>query len=357
MADEPGTTLSWLGYAAIATAVGGTVYAGVRRAARVKAARGQLSALLSAGAGNDARVVITGATSGVGEELAREFSLHPAVSLLLGCRDVTAGERLAAACGNASVAKLDCLDLASVKGFTEQAREFLEADAAARPSASGLRLVVNNAGVMSAPQESSADGFEPTWAVNFLAPFAVTELLARGRQPDAQPPLRVVNVSSRLEKRAKLTEQTLGFVENPAAEMKKENKGIRASAYSDSKRAMMLWIANRADTLAADHNTYVSATTPGMVDTQLGRNSMSSVLWPLTKPLRLLPLRSPAEGALSAVVGGRRGTWPVHGRREGTGNAAAEQGRKTRGLALPYTPGRASTVDCNRIYCTSIVRT
>ena len=67
---------------------------------------------------------------------------------------------------------------------------------------------------------------------------------------------------------------------------------------------MMLWIANRADTLAADHNTYVSATTPGMVDTQLGRNSMSSVLWPLTKPLRMLLLRSPAEGALSAVAAG-----------------------------------------------------
>ena len=145
-----------------------------------------------------------------------------------------------------------------------------------------------------------------------------------------------MNVSSRLEKRAKLTAETLGFVEDPAAELKKEGKGIRGSAYADSKRAMMLWIAHRAEPLAADHNTYVllrgicyyviqilrlsllwgpclthrsrgryvSATTPGMVDTQLGRNSMSSALWPLTKPLRWLLLRSPAEGALSAVAAG-----------------------------------------------------
>ena len=148
MADEPASAaLSWLGYAAVAlgaTAVGGTVVAGVRRAARVKAARATLHTLLSAAAGTDARIVITGATSGVGEELAREFSRNPSVSLLLGCRDVTRGEQVAAACGNASVVKLDCLDLASVRGFTAEAREFLEAGAG--PSVSGLRLVVNNAG-------------------------------------------------------------------------------------------------------------------------------------------------------------------------------------------------------------------
>ena len=260
MADEPASAgLSWLGYVAVAlgaTAVGGTVVAGVRRAARVKAARATFHTLLSAAAGTDARIVITGATSGVGEELAREFSRNPSVSLLLGCRDITRGEQVAAACGNASVVKLDCLDLASVRGFTAEAREFLEAGAG--PSVSGLRLVVNNAGVMSAPQEASADGFEPTWATNFMAPFVSTELLASGRQPGSLPPLRVVNVSSRLENRAKLTEETLGLVGNPAAELKKEKKGIRGSAYADSKRAMMLWIAHRAETLAADHNTYVS---------------------------------------------------------------------------------------------------
>jgi NAD(P)-dependent dehydrogenase (short-subunit alcohol dehydrogenase family) len=82
------------------------------------------------------------------------------------------------------VVKLDCLDLASVRGFTAQARDFLEAGGAG-PSASGLRLVVNNAGVMGAPQAASADGFEPSWATNFLAPFASTELLAGGRRPGA----------------------------------------------------------------------------------------------------------------------------------------------------------------------------
>jgi hypothetical protein len=44
--------------------------------------------------------------------------------------------------------------------------------------------------------------------------------------------------------------------------------------------------------------------TPGMVDTQLGRYSMPAALWPLTKPVRWLLFRSPAEGALAAVAAG-----------------------------------------------------
>ena len=41
-----------------------------------------------------------------------------------------------------------------------------------------------------------------------------------------------------------------------------------------------------------------------MVDTQLGRHSVRPQLWPLTKPLRWLLLRSPAEGAVAACAAG-----------------------------------------------------
>ncbi len=293
-------------YALGAAVLGGLALTGSRRARRVASARSRLSELLSTAAPKgDARIVITGATSGVGEELAMEFSHHPSVSLLLGCRDITRGEAVAARCGpgQATVAQLDCLDMSSVRRFAARAQEFLEdTDANA---ASGLRLVVNNAGVMSCPEQSSADGFEPTWATNFLAPYLTTELLASSRSAQSSPPLRVVNVSSRLEKRSKLTADMLDLVASPAAEQQKPtSEDIRKSAYSDSKRALMLWIAARSKVLAKDHTTHVHATTPGMVDTQLGRHSMSAVLWPLTKPVRWLLLRSPAEGALSAVAAG-----------------------------------------------------
>lgn len=300
------TDLAWsgvVGYALGAAMLGIAAVTGSRRARRVAAARGRLTDLLDTAAGRDARVVITGATSGVGEELAREFSNHPSVSLLLGCRDIGRGEAVAARCGpGVTVTELDCLDMSSVRRFVARAQEFLEEDT---DDPAGLRLVVNNAGVMSCPARSSADGFEPTWATNFLAPYLTTELLASSRNSQSAPPLRVVNVSSRLEKQSKLTVNVLDSVANPASEpLNKPNGGIRASAYSDSKRALMLWIAARSKALANDHATHVHATTPGMVDTQLGRHSMPAMLWPLTKPLRWLLLRSPAEGALAAVAVG-----------------------------------------------------
>lgn len=298
---------SWAGFigcALGAAVLGGIAFTGSRRARRVAAARGRLGDLLcTAAAGGNARIVITGATSGVGEELALEFGRHSSVSLLLGCRDTQRGEAVAARCapGQATVAQLDCLDMSSVRRFAAVAHDFLEADT---KGASGLRLVVNNAGVMGSPQQSSTDGFEPTWATNFLAPFLTTELLAASRNAHSSPPLRVVNVGSRLEKRSKLTADMLGLVASPVAELQKPANGIRASAYSDSKRALMLWIAARCKALANGHATHVHASTPGMVDTQLGRYSMPAALWPLTKPVRWLLFRSPAEGALAAVAAG-----------------------------------------------------
>jgi hypothetical protein len=64
----------------------------------------------------------------------------------------------------------------------------------------------------------------------------------------------------------------------------------------------MQWIAARAKEMAQEHSTYVHATTPGMVDTQLGRHTVPSALWPLTKPLRLLLLRRSVLLVLSYQV-------------------------------------------------------
>merc|ERR1711862_862579 len=65
-------------------------------------------------------------------------------------------------------------------------------------------------------------------------------------------------------------------------------------------------VAARAPTLSRDAGVWMHATTPGMVDTRLGRYSVAPWLWPLTKPIRWFLLRSPAEGALSAVAAGLR---------------------------------------------------
>ncbi|CAJ1451435.1 unnamed protein product [Effrenium voratum] len=78
---------------------------------------------------------------------------------------------------------------------------------------------------------------------------------------------------------------------------------VGENAYADSKRALMLWTSVRAQSLAFKGGLFCFAATPGMVDTELSRYSMSPWLWPLTKPLRMVLLRHVSEGAL-AVAGG-----------------------------------------------------
>eukprot|EP00746_Dinoflagellata_sp_MGD_P121448 gnl/MRDRNA2_/MRDRNA2_56620_c0_seq1.p1 gnl/MRDRNA2_/MRDRNA2_56620_c0~~gnl/MRDRNA2_/MRDRNA2_56620_c0_seq1.p1 ORF type:complete len:367 (+),score=52.73 gnl/MRDRNA2_/MRDRNA2_56620_c0_seq1:75-1175(+) len=298
--------VSWLGMVGITCGVGTlgvATYAAVRRAARVSTARKRLSELLiDAARGGSVRIVITGATSGVGEELVREFSKHSSVSLLLGCRNVDRATKIVNSLGAASphrVAHLDCLDLGTVRAFTEEAHSFLS-DGADIGHSTGLRLLVNNAGVMRPPQKTSKEGLDPTWQTNFLAPYCISESLAERWKSAAghQLPLRIVNVGSRLEKRSRLDEQLLENVQ--------KGEGPKQTAYSDSKHAMMLWVAARAPLLSSDAGVWMHATTPGMVDTQLGRYSVAPWLWPLTKPIRWLLLKSPAEGALSAVAAGLR---------------------------------------------------
>jgi NAD(P)-dependent dehydrogenase (short-subunit alcohol dehydrogenase family) len=108
----------------------------------------------------------TGASSGIGVETARALASAGA-SVTLAVRDTAAGERTAtslrASTGNSDirVTNLDLADLASVHSFAE--------------TWSGpLHLLINNAGIMHAPELRSHAGWEMHMAVNHLRHFAVT---------------------------------------------------------------------------------------------------------------------------------------------------------------------------------------
>ncbi|CAJ1342540.1 unnamed protein product, partial [Effrenium voratum] len=256
-----------------------------RHLQRVFRARRELQALVAQVAGCEARVVVTGASCGVGLELSRQLLRHPSVSLLVGCRDRHKAEALFRRYPRAKVHRLDLLDPDSIQAFADEAHAFLAG------GETGLRMLVNNAGVMRPPKTKGGDA---TWQTNFLGPFLLTELLNRFRKEQHRDPVRVVHVSSRLEKRSTLDFELLESVA----------KGeVGENAYADSKRALMLWTSVRAQSLAFKGGLFCFAATPGMVDTELGRYSMSPWLWPLTKPLRMVLLRHVSEGAL-AVAGG-----------------------------------------------------
>lgn len=108
--------------------------------------------------------IVTGASSGIGEVAARELARAGAY-VVLAVRDTGKGERAAATMPpNTEVRRLDVADLSSVRTF---------AAGWTRP----FHGLVNNAGIMGAPEGRTVDGFELHIGTNHLGPFLLTSLM------------------------------------------------------------------------------------------------------------------------------------------------------------------------------------
>jgi NAD(P)-dependent dehydrogenase (short-subunit alcohol dehydrogenase family) len=136
------------------------------------------------------RYVITGASTGLGEETTRAVAAHGA-TVTMAVRDPARGDdaadRIRAAVPDADleVRELDLASLTSIRSF---AASFLaEHDR--------IDVLIDNAGVMACPQGTTADGFELQFGTNHLGHFLLTNLLTPALI--AAAPSRVVVLSSR----------------------------------------------------------------------------------------------------------------------------------------------------------------
>ena len=134
------------------------------------------------------RALVTGVTSGIGEQTALELARHGS-EVILGARNP---EKLAASTARIlhevpgavlHPLQIDVSDLESVRRAATAAAEH-----------GPLHLLVNNAGVMATPYERTPDGLELQMATNHFGPFALTGLLLP--QLVASGDGRVVAVSS-----------------------------------------------------------------------------------------------------------------------------------------------------------------
>jgi NAD(P)-dependent dehydrogenase (short-subunit alcohol dehydrogenase family) len=137
-------------------------------------------------------ILVTGATDGLGKLTAAKLAREGATVLLHG-RDRAKGEavlaELKAATGNDRLEfhRADLASLAEVRGLAE----------AVLTGRGRLDVLINNAGVAlfgDKPRQSSHDGLELHFQVNYLAPFLLTHLLLAKIRSSA--PARIVNVSS-----------------------------------------------------------------------------------------------------------------------------------------------------------------
>ena len=140
----------------------------------------------------DKTVLVTGATDGVGRLVARRLADHGARVLIHG-RDRQRGEQLldqirAAGRGSAIFLPADFSSLAEVRRLADVIRQ----------DYGRLDVLINNAGVGSGGsagnRQTSQDGYELRFAVNYLSGFLLTRLLLPLVRLTADS--RIVNVSS-----------------------------------------------------------------------------------------------------------------------------------------------------------------
>ena len=200
--------------------------------------------------------LITGATAGIGYVTARELAARGGRLILVGRNQARCEAAAAAIRETTQNGKVEYLlaDLSSQDEIRRLA-------AAVTERCQRLDVLVNNAGAINFRRRRTVDGIEWTFAVNHLAYFLLTQLLADLLAASA--PARVVNVSSSSHWHA--GQMDLNDLPNPRFYL-----GHRA--YSRSKLCNLLFTYHLARRWQ-DAGITVNALHPGLVYTNIMSNN------------------------------------------------------------------------------------
>ncbi|MGB3893664.1 MAG: SDR family NAD(P)-dependent oxidoreductase [Mycolicibacter sinensis] len=229
--------------------------------------------------------VITGSNTGIGFHTALVLAEHGA-AVVLAVRDLDKGraaaESITKACPQAAVEvqELDLSSLASV-------REAADALGAAH---SRIDLLINNAGVMYTPKQTTVDGFELQFGTNHLGHFALTGLLLPRMMRVKGS--RVVTVSS-------MAHRIMAAIHFD--DLQWEHGYNRIAAYGQSKLANLMFTFELQRRLAAKRKSTIAvAAHPGTANTELTRY-LPPFLRPADRLLLPLVVQSAAMGALPTL--------------------------------------------------------
>lgn len=215
-------------------------------------------------------VLVTGATDGIGRETALTLARRGARVLVHG-RDEAKAAALARSLPGEPLAPLvvDLARLADVRAVGDELdRRGVQLD-----------VVLNNAGIFARERRTTVDGFESTFAVNHLAPFALTHAILAARA--GAHVKRIVNVSSMAHARGEIALDDLAF----------ERRAFDGyDAYAASKLANVLFTLEASRRLRVRGIT-VNALHPGVVSTKL-----------LTEGFGMRGGETVADGAATSVL-------------------------------------------------------
>jgi len=226
--------------------------------------------------------IVTGSNSGIGKETALALA-EMGATVVMVVRNQEKGEKALAEIieksGNKSVSLMLC-DMSLMASIRDFAREF-------KKKYNRLDVLVNNAGGEFSKRVVTPEGFERTFAVDYLAPFLLTHELLDLLTVSA--PSKIITVSSGLAKNGKINFDDL--------QSEKDYRGMQV--YSNAKLMLMMFTYELARRLVGSGVT-ANVLMPGFVATNLGKNSgslQSSLMFKMVRPMQI----SAKKGAETSI--------------------------------------------------------
>ncbi|MCP5500193.1 MAG: SDR family NAD(P)-dependent oxidoreductase [Leptospiraceae bacterium] len=222
--------------------------------------------------------VITGCSSGIGKHIAIEMAkLDYKVLMLVRDSDKSRDAyNEIVKISNSNNIKMLYTDFASLDSIRSTSDNIIK-------EYSQIDILINNAGVIKRKYESSGDGYEMTFAVNYLATFLLTNLLLPLLKNASFS--RVINLSSELYKN--------GIIDLENIPPKGKFNGTKN--YADSKLLINIFTKELAERIKNDGIT-VNCLHPGVIGTDAFREYPKIFV-----KLMNLFLTKPEKGALPVI--------------------------------------------------------
>ena len=219
------------------------------------------------------KILITGATGGIGKALVKKFLSLNGTVLATGT-NIDKLDSLKKEFPEINILKFDISEHSKIEEFIENASSQLV----------GLDVLINNAGVFPTKLARTDDGFEAQFGVNHLAHFLLTIQLLDLMKASA--PARIITVTSKLHKNGVIDFESF----------KGEKKYSAQLAYGQSKLANVLFAVELAERLKGTAVTS-NLLHPGAVRTDIMRQMPKLIRW-----LVNLSFISVEEGAKTSIM-------------------------------------------------------